>query len=83
MGQTERGSFTLKVACQLDAFHPDLATTAPTPPFDKIIEPDSEPARNGSKEPFTRQWEAQSERGQLLMRTIIKSPGGPTEQPVT
>ena len=29
MGQTERGSFTLKVACPLDAFHPELATAAP------------------------------------------------------
>ena len=55
MGQTERGSFTLKVACPLDAFHPDSATTPPMPLFDKIIEPDSEPARYGSKEPFTRQ----------------------------
>jgi hypothetical protein len=54
MGQTERGSFTLKVACPLDALYPDLATPAPMPLFDKISEPDSEPTMNGSQEPFTR-----------------------------
>ena len=55
MGQTERGSFTLKVACPLDAFDPDSATIAPTPLFDKIREPDSDSARSGPNEPFTRQ----------------------------
>ena len=54
MAQTERGSFTLKVACPLDAVGPELATTAPMPLFDRISEPDSEPTRNGVREPFTR-----------------------------
>ncbi len=54
MGQTERGSFTLKIACPLDAVEPDVSAT-PMPLFDKISEPDSETATNGKKEPFTRQ----------------------------
>ncbi len=55
MGQTERGSFTLKVACPLDAFDAELGATAPLPLFDKLIEPEPEPAGSDSKEPFTRQ----------------------------
>ena len=55
MGQTERGSFTLKIACPLDALDPELAAAAPMPLFDRIGEPDSETATTGKKEPFTRQ----------------------------
>jgi hypothetical protein len=54
MGQTERGSFILKIACPLDAVDPELATSAPMPLFDRNSEPESEPPTNGKKEPFTR-----------------------------
>jgi hypothetical protein len=55
MAQTERGSFTLKVACPLDAVDPELAPTAPMPLFDKISEPDLVNVRHEVREPFTRQ----------------------------
>jgi hypothetical protein len=54
MGQTERGSFVLKIACPLDAVDPELGTAAPMPLFEKIGEPDSETETSGNKEPFTR-----------------------------
>jgi hypothetical protein len=54
MGQTERGSFVLKVACPLDAVDPESTTSVPMPLFDRISEQDSEATKRGGNEPFTR-----------------------------
>ena len=53
MEQTERGSFTLKIACPLDAVDLEPDSDKSTPLFDKIAEP--EPTGRSVKEPFARQ----------------------------
>jgi hypothetical protein len=55
MGQPERGSFTLKVACPLNAVEPESASTAAMPLVDRVSEPEPSFPGSGSKEPFTRQ----------------------------
>jgi hypothetical protein len=54
MGQTERGSFTLKVACPLFAVEPESAVAPPMPLFENRSEPDSEAPSQAKNEPFTR-----------------------------
>ena len=64
VGQTERGSFVLKIACPLDGFDLETVVSKPTPLFDKIPEPEPQPGSHGGSEPFARKVTS------LLMRSL-------------
>jgi hypothetical protein len=64
MGQTERGSFTLTIACPIEAVESELAVSKPTPLFDRLDGGEEESSHTGAKEPFARQVT------RLLMRSL-------------
>jgi len=54
VGQTERGSFVLKIACPLDSVDLETPVSKQTPLFNKMAKLDPEPNLHGLNEPFTR-----------------------------
>jgi hypothetical protein len=54
VGQTERGSFVLKIACPLDSVDLETPISKPTPLLDKMAKPEPEPNLHDVNEPFTR-----------------------------
>jgi hypothetical protein len=64
MGQTERGSFTLTIACPVEAVDSELTVLKPTPLFDVLGEAGDDPPGVGAKDPFARRVT------RLLMRSL-------------
>lgn len=64
MGQTERGSFTLTIACPVEAVDSELTLLKPTPLFDGLGEAGDDPPDVRAKDPFARRVT------RLLMRSL-------------
>ena len=64
VGQTERGSFVLKIACPLDSVDLETSVSMPTPLFKNMTEPEPESTPHRVNKPFARKVTS------LLMRSL-------------